>query len=63
MLRDMDTRRDGFAHSRDLVRVRRRLRPLLDAGLRRHVADLRFYQLLSEGDRGRTTRKNSESRR
>jgi hypothetical protein len=35
---------------RVLARVRRRIRSVLDAGRRRHLADCRFYQLLSEGD-------------
>jgi hypothetical protein len=53
----MDVRRAPMAHSRDLERVRRRLRVLLDAGQRRHVADLRFYQLLTDNDRQRAIRK------
>lgn len=48
--------------SRDLERVRRRLRAVLDAGLRRHVADVRFYQLLSDADRERAGRKPRNSR-
>jgi hypothetical protein len=57
------TRREPLAASRDLERVRRRLRTVLDVGQRRHVADVRFYQLLSEADRHRAGRKNPGARR
>ena len=41
-----------MTRARVLAGLRRRLLAVLDAGQRRHVADLRFYQLLSEGDSG-----------
>jgi hypothetical protein len=59
----MATHPDRLAASRDLARVGRRLRTVLDAGRRRHVADLRFYQLLTEGDRDRPDRKHTVPRR
>ena len=40
-------------HEVVLGQVRRRLRRLLDAGRRRHVADQRFYRLLGETERAR----------
>lgn len=58
----MAIRREPPAASRDLERVRRRLRTVLDAGQRRHVADVRFYQLLSDADRERGPRKQRNSR-
>ena len=58
----MAIRREPMAASRDLERVRRRLRTVLDAGQRRHVADVRFYQLLSDADRERAGRKPRHSR-
>ena len=58
----MAIRREPLA-SRDLERVRRRLRTVLDAGQRRHVADVRFYQLLSDADRERVSRKAPAPRR
>jgi hypothetical protein len=54
----MESRHEALPASRDLERVRRRLRAVLDAGRRRHVADVRFYQLLSDADRERAGRKN-----
>ena len=59
----MNTRHEPPPASRDLERVRRRLRAVLDAGQRRHVADVRFYQLLSDADRERAGRKNPGPRR
>lgn len=59
----MESRHDVLPHNRDLIRVRRRLRGVLDASRRRHVADLRFYQLLSEGDKERAARKAPGLRR
>ena len=40
-----------YEHEVVLGQVRRRLRRLLDAGRRRHVADQRFYRLLGEAER------------
>jgi hypothetical protein len=57
----MAIRREPLA-SRDLERVRRRLRTVLDAGQRRHVADVRFYQLLSDADRERAGRRTTPKR-
>jgi len=48
---------------RVLDRVARRLRAVLDAGRRRHVADVRFYQLLSDADRARGHLGHRRSRR
>jgi hypothetical protein len=36
---------------RVLARLRLRLRTVLETGRRRHVADVRFYQLLTDADR------------
>ena len=63
MIRVMGTRREPVTYTRDLERVCRRLRVILDARQRRHVADLRFYQLLTENDREQASRKNSGPRR
>jgi len=38
------------SRGRVLAQVRRRLRSALDASRRHHVADVRFYELLSEPD-------------
>ena len=46
----MTLRRGPLRRGHDLRRVQLRLRALLDVGRRRHVADLRFYQLLSDAD-------------
>ena len=39
-----------MSRGRVLAQVRRRLRSALDASRRHHVADVRFYELLSEPD-------------
>jgi len=40
-----------WTRTRVLARLQRRLRTVLDAGRRRHMADVRFYQLLTDADR------------
>ena len=56
----MPVRHEPPPHHRDLIRLRRHLRLVLDAARRRHVADLRFYQLLSDADRARAGEKKRE---
>ena len=41
--------------------VRRRLRRLLDAGRRRHLADQRFYRLLGETERSSRLKSSEET--
>jgi hypothetical protein len=52
MMTPMRRFRERVTRARVLAGLRRRLLAVLDAGQRRHVADLRFYQLLSDGDSG-----------
>jgi hypothetical protein len=48
---------------RVLARLRQRLRTVLDAGRRRHVADVRFYQLLTDADRRDGAQENTSDGR
>jgi hypothetical protein len=46
----MQRRFRATTRGRVLARVRRQLRSALDARRRRHVADVRFFELLSKAD-------------
>ena len=47
-----------MTRARALARLGRRLRTVLDTRRRRHVADARFYQLLTDAERARRHHEN-----